>query len=699
MHENNGSRQPNKLINEKSPYLLQHAHNPVDWYPWGDEAFNKAKEEDKPIFLSIGYSTCHWCHVMERESFEDEEVAKLLNDAFVCVKVDREERPDIDSNYMTVCQMITGSGGWPLTIMMTPEKSPFFAGTYIPKGNRFGRTGMMELIPKVSELWENQREELLDSASGIVAALESTQVVSSDEKIDKEISEIAYGQFANSFEETKGGFGTSPKFPTPHNLMFLLRYWKRTGNERALYMVERTLQEMRQGGIYDHVGFGFHRYSTDAKWLVPHFEKMLYDQAMLVYAYSEAYQATGKQEYQKTVDEILSYIIRDMTSPEGGFYSAEDADSEGEEGKFYVWTIDELSEILSDEDVKLATEVFNLHKQGNFIDEAAHTKTGANIPHLQKTCAVLAEELNMPVKELEIRIENIRQKLFVVREKRVHPYKDDKILCDWNGLMIAALAKAAQVFDQEKYHQVAAKAVKFIFSEMVDKDGKLFHRQRDGESAVTAFLDDYAFLTWGLLELYEATFDVSYLEKALELNEYLLNNYWDDENGGFYMTGKGSEKVLMRTKEFYDGAIPSGNSVALMNLLRLGRITADPSLEEKAEQVVQNFSGHVTSGPVSFAYFLSALEYVIGTSFEIVVTGKTGAEDTKKMLNALRRKFVPTKVLLFRPSEVDVAPITKYADFTREHISVDGKATAYLCTNYNCKLPITDTQELMGMLD
>ncbi|MGH7890123.1 MAG: thioredoxin domain-containing protein, partial [Thermodesulfobacteriota bacterium] len=477
-------KKPNRLISEKSPYLLQHAHNPVDWYPWGEEAFVKAKNEDKPIFLSIGYSTCHWCHVMENESFEDEEVAKLMNDAFVSIKVDREERPDIDSIYMTVCQMLSQGGcGWPLNIIMTPDKKPFYAATYIPKENRHGRAGMLEFIPRIKEIWKTQRDNVLDSADQITSAIRQASQVSNEKKgkeLDGSTFEKAYDQLAQNFDTVHGGFGRAPKFPTPHNLLFLLRCWKRTGKDKALEIVEKTLSAMRRGGIYDHVGFGFHRYSTDPEWLVPHFEKMLYDQAMLSMAYIEGYQATGNRDYEKTAREIFTYVLRDMTSPDGGFYSAEDADSEGEEGKFYLWTEDEIRKVLNKEESDLVMKVFNVEKGGNFSDEATGRKTHSNIFHLSGSLSDAASLLNLEREQLERRIETAREKLFSVREKRIHPHKDDKILTDWNGLMIAALAKGASAFDEPKYAEAAGRAVGFILSRMQKSDGELLHRYRDG---------------------------------------------------------------------------------------------------------------------------------------------------------------------------------------------------------------------------
>ncbi len=690
---------PNRLINELSPYLLQHAHNPVDWYTWAPEAFEKAQQEDKPIFLSIGYSTCHWCHVMAHESFEHPEVARLMNEVFVSIKVDREERPDIDNIYMTVCQMMTGSGGWPLNIIMTPDKRPFFAATYIPREGRFGMIGMLELLSRIKEFWTTQRSEALSLSNRITTTLQRVSQDAPGEELDRPTLELAYEQLAKRFDERHAGFGGAPKFPTPHNLLFLLRYWKRTGNEKALDMVEKTLQAMRRGGIYDHLGFGFHRYSTDSQWLVPHFEKMLYDQAMLAMAYTEAYQATRKEDYGKTAREIFTYVLRDMTAPNGGFYSAEDADSEGEEGKFYLWTLEEIQRVLEGEEVNLAAKVFNIEKDGNFAEGAIGKRTSVNILHLRKSLGELASELNLSQQDLQKRLEAIRQKLFAYREKRVHPIKDDKILTDWNGLMIAALAKGAQVFDEPEYAEAARHAVDFILRDTRKPDGRLLHRYRDSRAGIAANLDDYAFLVWGLIELYEAIFDVSYLEVALELKDDMLKHFWDDDVGGFYLTPDDGESLFVRKKEIYDGAIPSGNSVAMLNLLRLGRMTADFNLEEKAAKIGRAFSENVKQAPLAYTQLMVALDFGVGPSYEVVVAGDSQAADTKAMLKALMTQFMPNKIALLRPSEQESPDIIHLAEFTRYQSSIEGKATAYVCFNHSCEFPSTDITKMLGLLN
>ncbi len=689
----------NRLLFEKSPYLLQHAANPVDWYPWGPEAFEKARKVNRPIFLSIGYSTCHWCHVMKRESFEDPEVARLMNDTFISIKVDREERPDVDNIYMMVSQMMTGRGGWPLTIAMTPDKKPFFAATYIPKETRFGRMGMLELIPHIGQLWTTRPEEIADSANKTVAAIQRASQHAPGDGLDETTLKLAYEELSGRFDDEHGGFSKAPKFPTPQNLLFLLRYWKRTASEAALEMVEKTLRYMRYGGIYDQIGFGFHRYSTDSEWLVPHFEKMLYDQAMLALAYMEAYQATGKRDYAQTARDILLYVLRDMTGPEGGFYSAEDAESEGEEGKFYLWTEEEIYELLEKKDANFTVKQFNIEKEGNFVDEVSGRRDGMNILHLAESPKKLPSELGIFEQDLCNRIEAIRQNLFASREKRIHPHKDDKILTDWNGLMIVALAKAAQILGDPRYAKAAKRAVHFILENMRTPDGRLLHRYRDGQAALPAHLDDYAFLIWGLLELYEATFEVRYLQTALELNEDLSKHFWDGADGGYYFTADDSESLIVRQKDIYDGAVPSGNSVGMLNLLRLGRITADSHLEEKAAKISIAFSGSVASSPSAHTRLMIATDFAVGPSYEVVISGNSGTKDTKEMLQALQRQFIPNKVVILRQTEQESPGIDRLVRFTKNYPSIDGKATAYVCLDYSCERPTTDVGKMLQLLN
>jgi uncharacterized protein YyaL (SSP411 family) len=686
----------NRLAKEKSPYLLQHAQNPVDWYPWGEEAFMKAEKEDKPIFLSIGYSTCHWCHVMERESFEDEEVAEILNKNFVSMKVDREERPDIDKIYMKTCVLMTGSGGWPLTIIMTPQKQPFFAGTYLPKRGTAGIVGLVDLLRNVAKSWERDKSRLILAAESATEYLiEYVRAKQREEELTEIVFDEAFIRLLDGFDQSNAGFGTSPKFPSPHNLLFLLRYWKRKGRQQALEMVEKTLQKMRLGGIFDQVGFGFHRYSTDSGWLVPHFEKMLYDQAMMAIAYTEAYQVTGKEEYRKTVEEIFEYVLRDMTNPKGGFFSAEDADSEGQEGKFYMWTEEEIKHVLG-ENADFTIKVFNISREGNYYDEVHRAKTGRNILHLREPLIELSLDLGVRYEEFASVLRNVRQKLFEAREERVHPLKDDKILTDWNGLMIAALAKGAQVFNLTRLSKAAENAVGFILEKLQRVDGRLIHRYREGEATVDGNLDDYAFLVWGLIELYEATFDTRYLKEALRLQDDMLEHFWDKESGGFFFKADDSEKLLIRHKESRDGAVPSGNSVAFLNLIRLSRMTGKTHYEEKAATLARAFSSHEEGTPSHNTMFLTALDFFIGPAYEIAIVGSPNSEETKNMLHAIRKRFVPNKVMLLKKAEQK--NLENVAGFTKDMKMIDNKTTVYICRNFACDKPMTEIEEVLKVI-
>ena len=689
----------NRLINESSPYLLQHATNPIDWFPWGAEAFDKAKREDKLVFLSIGYSTCHWCHVMAHESFADKEVADLLNKDFISVKVDREERPDIDQVYMSVTQALTGSGGWPMTIFMTPDKKPFYAGTYFPKNRRWGRPGLMELLPKIAELWHNERQKVNDSADRITRHVVGLGVGRSGANLDRQILEQAQAFFVRAYDSDHGGFGQSPKFPTPHQLSFLLRRYHHTQNQQTLAMVEKTLIRMRQGGIYDQLGFGFHRYSTDAQWLVPHFEKMLYDQALLIMAYTEAFQATEKPFYAGVAEEIITYILRDMTSAEGGFFSAEDADSEGIEGKFYLWTPREIQKVLGEKEAALFVKIFNLKAGGNFEEADPGHDIDQNILHLKKSLPQLSEELGISVDQLHRQVEAARLKLFHARKKRIHPFKDDKILTDWNGLMIAALAKAGSVLDNRKYTKAAAKAAHFILQNLTDPNGRLLKRYRKSKAGLPAHLNDYTFMVWGLLELYQATFEVKYLKDAIELNQQMLARFWDEQNGGLYMTADDSEKLLVRSKVIYDGAIPSGNSVAVFNLLRLGHMTGKLEYLTKAEHIIKSFSAEIAVHPAGHCQLMVALEFALNPNYEVVIVGNPQSKDTISMLAALGKPFLPEKIVLFRPMDTQAAnDITAVAPFTQSMTAKNGQATAYVCQEFACKLPTTSIHQMLENL-
>ncbi len=682
----------NHLIHEKSPYLLQHARNPVDWYPWREEALQKARQEDKPIFLSIGYATCHWCHVMAHESFEDPEVAHLLNQFFVSIKVDREERPDIDQIYMSVCQALTGQGGWPLSIFMTPEGSPFFAGTYFPKSSRMGMAGFTDLLKRIENLWRTDRERILQGSGEIRRAIQREgQGRASGPALDLGILKKGFQQFGKGFDETWGGFGVAPKFPTPHHLTFLLRWYRRSNDSEAGRMVEKTLEAMRRGGIFDQVGLGFHRYSVDEKWLIPHFEKMLYDQALLAMAYTEAYQSLGKSAYGEVTREIFTYVLRDMASPEGGFFSAEDADSEGQEGRFYVWKPDEVERHLGEVQGNLFSRFYGITRSGNFEE-------GFSVPHISQNLPSFAEREKIDMRDLEKDLGKGREKLFRVREKRIHPLKDDKIITSWNGLMIAALGKGYQALQDPAYSQAACRAADFILNTMRTPSGRLQRRYRDREVAILGFLEDYAFFVWGLIELYEATFRVRYLEEAILLNQVMIELFWDEEGGGFYFTGHDNEALISRPKELYDGATPSGNSVAALNLLRLARMTGRVDWEKKAERMLQVFSTAVADAPMAYTQFLVFLDFFLGPGQEIVIAGDPGTEESKAIAARVQQKFQPNKILLFRSEDDAGKKLSTLCPFVAEMRSIDQKTTVYICEGYTCKTPLTDSAAIQAAL-
>lgn len=675
----------NKLLQEKSPYLLQHAHNPVDWYPWGGEAFARAIAEDKPIFLSIGYSTCHWCHVMERESFEDEEVAGILNKYFISIKVDREERPDIDHIYMTVCQALTGQGGWPLTILLTPEKKPFFAGTYFPKENMYDRIGLYELLEKIHIMWSDKRKDLLESSDQIISAVKESFYANADEDgegIRIDAVDEGYNLLKRSFDRRYGGFSTAPKFPSPHNLLFMLRYWSKKQTDEALDMVTTTLESIYRGGIYDHVGFGFSRYSTDNKWLVPHFEKMLYDNALLAMVYLENYQITKKPLMHKVAEQIFTYVLRDMTSPEGGFYSAEDADSEGVEGKFYVWKPEEIIKILGDSLGQEFCSIYDISNKGNF--------EGESIPNLIKASDEKLDKLD--------NLDLARQEIFNTRERRIHPYKDDKILTSWNGLMIAALAMGGRVLNNQKYTDAAQRAYNFIINHLQRDDGRLMARYRDGESAILAYADDYTFMIWASIELYETTHNIEYLEKALELNQGLMEYFWDDRSGGVFLYGKDGEQLISRPKEIYDGAIPAANSQTTINLIRLSRILGENSYFDRAKAIIKTFGEAVNQLPLGHTNSLSSVLYAEGSSQEVVIVGEVKDEMTQKMIQAVHSKYIPFGVSIVYPLNNGKEQVERIIPSVMGRQMINGKSTAYVCRNFSCQAPVTSINELIEQL-
>ena len=663
------TRIPNKLVDEKSPYLLQHAYNPVKWYPWGEEAFGLAKRENKPVFLSIGYSTCHWCHVMARESFEDEEVAALLNEAFVCIKVDKEERPDIDTVYMTICQATTGHGGWPLTILMTPYQKPFYAATYLPKHTQYGILGLMELLDQIAVKWGKNPSSMLRTGDQIADIMKREFETSSDSaRATREPIDLAITQFGQNFDHDYGGFGNEPKFPTPHNLMFLLRYAKLEADETVLFMVENTLMHMYRGGIYDHIGYGFSRYSTDAKWLVPHFEKMLYDNALLAITYTEAYQYTKNPVYRTVAEQILEYIRREMTDPEGGFYCAQDADSEGVEGKYYVFTPEEAVAVLGNEDGSFFCEYFNITKEGNF--------EGASIPNLIKSTELKSDN------ERVLRVCN---GMYSYRRDRSKLHKDDKLLTSWNSLMITAYATAAKVFLRKDYAETAQQAAEFIRTRLTDENGRLYVRFREDNAAHYGMLDDYAFYCMALCSLYDATFETKYIKEALRLAGDMLELFWDDKYGGFFLNATDAEQLIYRPKELYDGALPSGNSVAAYALQRLAHLTADPKMLEYAGKQLRFLAGQVKEYPSGHSFALIAFLEALYPTKEIICVADE-KEDISELRAYLSEHFEPNTVTLLKTRD-NKEELLSIAGYIRDYRTINEKTTYYICENHNCMAP------------
>lgn len=683
---------PNRLINEKSPYLRQHAYNPVDWYPWAEEAFKKAQAEDKPIFLSIGYSTCHWCHVMEKESFEDKDIAGILNKHFVSIKVDREERPDIDNVYMKVCYFFNERGGWPLTIIMTPDKKPFFADTYIPKDDKYGRIGLKRLLLRIIDLWNNERTKVLEISEGITDALKSLRQEKEHFKLSEDIIHRAYDELREHFDHTFGGFGSEPKFPVPVNLMFLNRYYYRTKNNEALSLVLKTLDSMRRGGIYDHIGGGFHRYSTDRQWILPHFEKMLYDNALLMIAYTEAYNITKNDFYKKVVEEIATYLKREMLSDLGAFYSAEDADSEGKEGEFYLWSYDELKTILNEEEFSIANLAFNLSKEGNFIEEALRRRIGKNIIYLSMDTSKIAERLNISPEQVEKLINQIKSKLFAQRERRTKPLRDDKILTDWNALVALAFTRAYLAFENVEFGVLAKGCLDFLLNNMFDKEGRLLHRYKDGEASIFGFLEDYAFLIWALTDFYFCSFDTNYLKATLRLTDHTISHFWDNRNGGFYQTADYAETVILRNKEVYDGAVPSGNSVMAYNLIRLSRLLEKKEYEDLALSLFKAFSRDLERYPSSHLFSLIALDLIINGTSELTVVPIDRDEEISFLKN-LQKEFIPNLLLIIRDAETEIL-----IPSLREKGIINKKATYYICKNFHCQEPTNSREQIRTLI-
>ncbi len=683
-------RRPNRLAKEKSPYLLQHANNPVDWYPWGDEAFRSAKDRDVPVFLSIGYSTCHWCHVMERESFESDEVAAYLNENFVAIKVDREERPDVDAIYMSAVQAMTGSGGWPLSVFLNHDGRPFYGGTYFPPDDRYGRPGFLTLLRRIREAWTAQRDKLGASGAQIMEAIRR-EPAQSPSVLGPDTLKKGYDLFKSHYDTAYGGFSQAPKFPRAHEISFLLRQMRRREDPEGLAMVTHTLDAMAAGGLHDHLGGGFHRYSTDSQWLVPHFEKMLYDQALMARAYLEAHQVTGREAYAEVAREIFEYVMRDLVDPRGGFHSAEDADSEGEEGKFYVWRPEEIRNLIGSEEGRAFCAHFGVTDAGNF-------EHAASILHVARGAADVARALSISETELKKILAEGKAKLFVARGRRVRPHRDDKVLTDWNGLMISALAYGGAVLEEPRYTGAAARAADFVLSTL-RKDGRLLHRYRDGEAAGLAFLDDYAFFGMGLLDLYEATFEPRWLRESQVLAREMAHLFRDDADGAMTLVGRDGERLILPTKEVYDGAVPSGNSVAAAWLLKLGRLTMDRDLESKGREILRAFSSDVERYPAGFPYFLMALDFSVGPTREIVVSGEREAPATRMMLRALRRRFLPDAVVALHEPGSAGAALRALVPFAKDQIMQDGKTTAYVCRNYACERPTTDPVRFEVLLD
>lgn len=676
----------NKLINENSPYLLQHAHNPVNWLPWSNEAFELAVKKNKPVFLSIGYSSCHWCHVMENESFENESIARILNDNFVSIKVDREQRPDIDELYMNAVQLMTGAGGWPLSVFLTPDKKPFYGGTYFPPGDMYGRPGFEQILLSITDAWEQNRSELTDSADKVEQAILKIANIKKDKISESKILFDTYSYYEQSFDSVNGGFGLAPKFPQPTNLSFLLNYWYRTKKQKALEMVELTLEKMAKGGIYDHIGGGFHRYSTDEKWLVPHFEKMLYDQALLVIAYIQAYQATGNMLYAAVAEHTLDYVLRDMTDQNGGFYSAQDADSEGHEGLFYIWTAAEIDKILDKSAVEIFKEYFSFSNIGNF-------EGGKNILNSTKSAAQLCAKYQITDKEFRHILSDSMNKLYEYRTKRTRPQTDDKIITSWNGLMIQALSIAGSVLDNHKYIQSAEKCAELILKN-TNENKTLIHFYRNGKAGGDVFLEDYAFLSLGLIELYQATFKTNWLKEAIRMADQMMDLFYDPNDGGFFMTAKDSEKLLIRSKPYYDSVIPSGNSQAALLLFKLSSITKNKQYASAAEKTLQECSTRIQNSPTSLNAMLAALDFYYSSNQQVIIVPNPNLDNTKEILHLIRNKFLPNSIVISKNNN----EIEQLLPLLSDYKSLDGKTTIYVCQNFTCQKPVTDINDFRLLL-
>ncbi len=683
--ENN--RRGNHLVNEKSPYLLQHAYNPVDWYPWGEEAFEKARREDKPVLVSIGYSTCHWCHVMAHESFEDERVAQLLNDRFVSIKVDREERPDVDSIYMKVCQMLTGQGGWPLNVFLTPEGKPFYAGTYFPKESKYGRPGFVDAIVQLYDQYKQDSEKITKISNDITKALNEAAKTGGGEKLPFTVVDEAFKNLGSTFDTDYGGFGKPPKFPTPHMLTFLMHYYRQTGKKFAYKFAEKTLDGMADGGMHDHIGGGFARYSTDEMWLVPHFEKMLYDNALLLHAYAAAYQLNKNPRYWKVASAIADFVKREMTDENGAFFSALDADSEGVEGKYYIWSPAEVKEVLGEEMGDLICRVYGMTGEPDFEGKYIPNLIGRSLPEM-------AREEGYSLREFGQALETANGELLRAREQRIYPHLDDKILTSWNALMVAALARAGKVFGNDDYVQMAERSYRFITGKLSEQ-GRLMARYRDGEVKHTGYIDDYAYFLEACLELYGATFNQDYLLAARRTADGMISLFWDTEGGGFFFTGNDSEKLISRQKEVYDGATPSGNSTAFTSFIRLASLTGEQTYMERAEDMRKAFKEEIETHPQGYTKFLEGMLLMGGSRKEIVVLGDSSSADYRSFLSELNKMYLPDVTIL---AEQDGSELEEAAPFAAGYQMQEGKTTVYVCRNFACDRPTTDLDSVIAGL-
>jgi len=701
------SGKPNRLIKEKSPYLLQHAHNPVDWYPWGDEAFDAARRENKPIFLSIGYSTCHWCHVMEHESFENDSVAGIMNKYFISIKVDREERPDVDKVYMSAVQAMTGSGGWPLSIFLTQELKPFYGGTYFPPRDARGRPGFPTVLERIHQVWETEREKVVESGNRLIAILQQEREADQEgSAVDETLLKRTYHQLAAQYDPKYGGFGSGPKFPRPVVLNFLFRYYARSKDEEALTMALTSLRAMAQGGMYDHIGGGFHRYSVDAQWRVPHFEKMLYDQAQLVNSYLDAFQITSDESFARTARETLDYVLRDMTDPEGGFYSAEDADSpepenpaHASEGAFYLWTKKEIENILQAEDAKVFCHHFGVDEYGNALSDPHSEFRGKNILFSPFTVEQTASFFSMDEGKVRAMIGDAKAKLFAARTQRPRPRRDDKVITAWNGLMISAFARASHILRETRYAEAAERAAQFAARELYDSKTTTLHRRfRDGETKFEAQLDDFAFFIQGLLDLYEATFDIERLTFALELHRTQVALFWDSSGGGFFDFSGQDKSILLRTKEAYDGAEPAGNSAAALNLIRLSQMTGDGILKMQTEVVMKSFSAVLQRAPDAMPQMIVAINFFLSAPRQIIIAGSRNSPATAEFLDEIARHFLPAMIMLSADGGAGQDFLSKRIPVIASMVPKDGSTTAYICENFKCELPVNTIEQLVLLL-